>query len=154
MQTKIMKRLFLLLPLLLVGCETLTEIEEADPSEFAGSYRLVSISGEPLPAVVDEFEHEGRHIEVFVEEGSVRLTTDGLVYETSRRQHYGDGEPGYRETITRQGKWVTDDEQIDVTWEGDATDYTTFLYDRATGELELEANPGVGLPTHIYQRID
>lgn len=148
-----MKRAFLLFPLLLVGCETLLGIETADPSEFSGSYRLVSVSGVALPALVEEFDHEGRKVKVFAEEGSVRLTVEGSVQETTRRQHHVDGKPGMTETISRQGKWVTDQEQIDVTWDGDASDYTTFLYDSKTGELELLANPGVN-PAQRYQRIN
>lgn len=154
MQTAIMNRFLLLFPLLLVGCETLMGIETADPSEFSGSYRLVSVSGAPLPAVMEEFYDDGRHIEIFAEEGTVTLTVDGLVQETTRRQHYVDGATGMNETITRQGRWVTDQEQIDVTWEGDASDYTTFLYDSDTGELELEENPSAGLRARLYQKID
>lgn len=149
-----MKGFLLLLPLLLVGCETLMGIEAAEPSEFSGSYRLVSISGAPLPAVIEEFDHEGRHIEIVVEEGSVTLTLDGSVQETTRRQHYVDGATGIQETITRRGTWVTDLEQIDVTWEGDASDYTTFLYDADAGELELVANPPAGVPAQLYRKID
>lgn len=140
-----MRRLLLLLPLLflpllLVGCDVveLLSPDPAIPSEFAGTHTLVSIGGVSLPAVADRFVHDGRQIEITVVEGSIVLNLDGTLRETRVEQHYVDGVEGIRETIARNGTWVTDQEQIDVTWEGRTTDDTTYLYDNDARELWLD----------------
>lgn len=135
-----MKRSILLLPLLLVGCELvgITMPDPAIPSEFTGTHTLVSIGGASLPAVVDRFVHEGRQIEIAIVEGGIVLNLDGTLRETRLERHYVDGAEAFSETIARNGTWVTDQEQIDVTWEGKTTDDTTYLYDNATEELWLD----------------
>ena len=135
-----MKRSILLLPLLLVGCELagIAAPDPAVPSEFTGTHALVSIGGASLPAVADRFVDNGHQIEIRIVEGSLVLNLDRTLRETRLEQHYVDGVEGMSRTIARNGTWVTDQEQIDVTWEGDATDYTTFLYDDATKVLWLD----------------
>lgn len=135
------KRLLFLLPLLFVGCDGVSGLvgpDPAIPSEFTGSYTLVSLGGTTLPTTLDSFTNQGQEIVVQIVEGGIVLNLDGTLRLTYLEQHYVDGTPGLSQTITRDGTWVTDQEQIDVTWEGDATDYTTYLYDPVTEELWLD----------------